>query len=297
MSRLSQSGAAPGIYAGILVPAAGFLFCGAAQMNVLDELCAGEGCAVYQGFSLAGIPLYVLGMLLFFLILCTRIYGRKLEWYKRISLIALLLDAPFLLWQVVFFPCSNCLVVALLLIVNASLAMRPERPFDSRRSGSRLITALTVLVLVNGINIARQETKPWTITAGPGASYIFFSPSCEPCREHINLMNSPADAGAPLLVPVSLSADDDHLIFSMTMAIEGGLSPAQALSAALAGGYAPPSLPQWLRLQLRLHWNRTVFGLGRGTGLPWLSVPGAAGRFPAEPAPGICSPSLLGPCE
>lgn len=293
MTRFSQPDAGPRLYAGILVPAAGFLFCGAAQMNVLEEFCAGDGCAVYQGFSLFGIPLYVLGMVLFFLILCARIHGKNQKWHKRISLLALALDAPFLLWQVVFFPCSNCLVVALLLIVNASLAMRQEKRFEIRHSGSPLIIALAALVLVNAISIVRQDIKPWGITPGSTAGYLFFSPSCEPCRDHISLMNSAGNAATPLLVPVSLSDKDDRLIFAMAMAIEDGLPPAQALSAAQAGGYSSPSVPQWLLLQLRLHWNRAVFSLSRGTGLPWLTVPGTEENRPsAQLSPGLCTPSM-----
>lgn len=296
MTRLPQQGASPRAYAGIIVPSAGFIFCGAAQMNVMENLCAGDGCAVYQGFSLLGVPLYILGMALFFIILCTRVYGRKHEWYKRVSLLALILDAPFLTWQLFFFPCSNCLIVALLLIVNASLAMRHELRPEARYSGSRFITALAVLALVNGINIVRQDITPWSITSGSGAGYLFFSPSCEPCREHISLMNNAADADTPQLVPVSLSDEDDRLVFAMAMAIEDGLPAAQALSAAQAGGYGSASLPQWLHLQLRLHWNRAVFSLVRGTGLPWFTAPGTAGRPAAIPVPGLCTPSPQGQC-
>ena len=292
MTRLSQPGFGPRPYMSTLVPAAGFLFCGAVQMNMLEGFCTGGGCSVYQGFSLFGIPFYVLGMTLFFLILCARVYGRKQEWYKRISLLALFLDAPFLLWQVVFFPCSNCLVVALLLIVNASLALRRERRFDARHSATWLVTAMATLVLVNGIAIVRQDVTPWGITPESNAGYLFFSPSCEPCREHINQMNGEDHPGAPQLVPVSLSGEDDHLIFSMAMAIEDGLTPAKALSAAMAGGYRAASLPQWLRLQLRLHWNRAVLGLSGAKGLPWFTVSGVADLQVADdPAPGLCTPS------
>ena len=292
MTRFSQSGTVPRLYMDILVPAAGFLFCGAVQINMLEGFCAGGGCSAYQGFSLFGIPFYTLGMALFFLILCARVYGKKQEWYKRLSLLALVLDAPFLLWQVVFFPCSNCLVVALLLIVNASLALRRERRFDTRHSAAWLVTAMATLVLANGIAIVRQDATPWSITPGSNAGYLFFSPSCEPCREHISLINGEARPVAPQLVPVSLSDADDHLIFSMAVAIEDGLPPAEALRTAMAGGYPAASLPQWLRLQLRLHWNRAVLGLSGGKGLPWFTVPGVAGLQPAaEPSPGICTPS------
>lgn len=289
MIRSSLPGAGPGSYAGIIVPAVGFLFCGAAQMNVLEAFCAGDGCAVYQDFSLFGIPLYVFGMALFFVILCTRVYGRKQEWYKRISLIALVLDAPFLLWQVIFFPCSNCLAVALLLIINASLALRQERRSEFRQPRSRLIAALAMLVLVNGSNIVRQEITPWSITSGASIGYLFFSPSCEPCRDHISLMSATADA--PQLVPVSLSDEDDHRIFAMAAAIEDGMPPVQALNAALAGGYTSASLPQRLQLQLRLHWNRAVFSQSGGTGLPWFTGHGAADKPAAAQAPGLCTPS------
>ena len=296
MTRFSQPGTGPMSYMDILVPVAGFLFCGAVQMNMLDGLCAGGGCSVYQDFNLLGIPFYFLGMALFFVILCLRVYGKKREWYKRISLLALFLDAPFLLWQVVFFPCSNCLVVALLLIINASLSMRRERRFEARHPATWLIIAMTTLVLVNGVAIVRQDVTPWSITPGSSAGYLFFSPSCEPCREHINLMNGADHPGAPQLVPVSLSDEDDRLIFSMAMAIEDGLPPAKALGAAIAGGYRAASLPQWLRLQLRLHWNRAVLGLSGAKGLPWFTVPGTADiRAATESAPGLCKP-LMG-CE
>jgi hypothetical protein len=292
MTRFSQPGTGPRPYIDILVPVVGFLFCGAVQMNVLEEFCAGDGCSVYQGFNLLGIPFYTLGMALFFLILCARLYGKKQEWHKRISLLALFLDGPFLLWQMVFFPCSNCLVVALLLIINASLTMRRERRFETGRAGSPLIIVLVVLVLVNAINIVRQDIKPWGITPRSSASYLFFSPSCEQCREHISLMNGTGHRSAPQLVPVSLSDEDDHRIFAMSMAIEDGLPPGKALLAAMTGKYHTASLPQWLRLQLRLHWNRAVLGMSGGKGLPWFTVPGVEGvQFAEESTPGLCTPS------
>lgn len=285
-------------HATILIPAMGVLFCCAAQLQVLEAYCAGEGCTVYQGFNLFGIPFYVLGIGLFFALLCCRAFVKNQQLYVRLSLIAIILDAPLLIWQTVFFPCSNCLVVAILLLGNAYFALQTTAGI--RRPVLILIIALLVLVFVNGFSIVRQEIKPWVIAHNSSdAGRMFFSPSCGLCRDHIAKMVTQSDLAAPQLVPISLSDEDDHLIYAMARGIEEGLSPAQALKAAWAGKYGKVPFEQNIFLQLRLQWNRAIFTLANGIGLPFFSFHGTTGNAPFDstaPVSGLCVPSAKGQC-
>ena len=282
----------------IVIPAAGVLFCCAAQLRMLENYCAGDGCSIYQGFNLFGIPFYVLGIGLFLTLLCSRAFVRRQELYVRLSLLAIILDAPLLIWQTVFSPCSNCLAVAALLLSNAYFALGATR---MRHWMSVFIASLMVLVLVNVVGIVRQEIQPWTFTHGSSsAGRMFFSPSCGPCRVHIWEMTANSDSAAFQLIPISLSAEDDYLIHAMARAIDRGLSPAQALRAAQTGPRESIPLGEVLLLQLRLHWNRAVFDLMNGPGLPFFTFHGTKKEAlvqSAVPAAGLCIPSAKSGCE
>lgn len=261
-------------YSSLVLVASGFLFCLISLPNGGAIDCAGAGCSLYVNLKFMGLGFYAWGAMLFTLL----IFGWGKAWYHHASILALGADIPFLVWQSFMVPCTSCLTVSVLLILNACMARTPARAFGPVRSNMArrlVIFAAIALILCGLVNLIKETAAPWSINGSNGSGrYIFFSPSCEPCRRHIQDKAADGTLAQYSLIPIARTAEDMAAIHAMAVAYRNdgtaGLLP--AITAA-AGGKFRPGLVERLRLRLRLHWNYGHLARAGGTTLPWYSGP------------------------
>lgn len=181
----------------IILPAfLGLVFCLINAMGA-DFLCLTSGCAIYANYTLFGLSFYLYGAIAFALILVLAIAARKKHLFARILwpvlLLGLFLDTLFLGWQMFFWPCLSCLIVALLL-GWAAVAYWLKYPF-ARGQIFKGVLLLWVIFLIPVAISASKEIfmSPWPIYGDPDASIrIFFSPTCPACATEIaKLLQSP----------------------------------------------------------------------------------------------------------
>jgi hypothetical protein len=181
----------------IIVPAfLGLIFC---LLNLFgaDFLCLTSGCAIYAEYSLFGLSFYGYGAIAFALILVLAFYAGKKPILGKVLLpvilLGLFLDTLFLGWQVFFWPCFSCLIVAFLL---GWIAIAYWFKYPSARG--RLFTGVFLLWFIFLVPVSISAGKevflsPWPIYGPEDASIqVFFSPTCPACATEIaKLLQSP----------------------------------------------------------------------------------------------------------
>lgn len=250
--------------------ACGFLYCLTALANNDAITCAGAGCSLYAGLEFMGLSFYAWGTILFAFLLLA--WGKS--WFHYASLLALGADIPFLVWQGFMIPCTSCLTVSVLLTLNACMARAPARAARPVRGASLrrlVIFSAIVLICFGFINIFKEIHAPWSITGWQNTNKrLFFSPSCGPCRKHIQDIFAEGALHEIALIPVARGKGDVPVIRSMAEAYrrEGH---AGLLTAMLADSHAPVEPIESLRLMALLHWNQGHLARSGGHGLPWYS--------------------------
>lgn len=261
-------------YSSLVLVASGFLFCLISLANGGARDCAGAGCSLYANLEFMGLSFYAWGVMLFALL----IFGWGKTWFHHVSILALGADIPFLIWQAFMVPCTSCLTVSVLLTLNACMARAPARAFGPVRGNMArrlVIFAAVALIACGFVNLIKETTTPWSIngTNGSGRN-IFFSPSCAPCRLHIQAKAADGTLAQFSLIPIARTADDMAAIHAMAVAFgnDGTAGLLAAISAAVEG-VPEPGLTERLRLRFRLHWNYGHLARAGGTSLPWYSGP------------------------
>jgi hypothetical protein len=219
MSRLYQQNIAaplerPGRILAVVVPAAlGLLFC---LLNAAgaELLCVSSGCGIYGSMTLGGISIYLLGAatfgaILLFSLLSLRWPGCR-PWLLVILVAALLFDILFLLWQILYWPCTSCLVVALLLALCLLGALAVYPAF--RHYGVKLVLLLWLLAFLPVSVAAGKELflPPWP-ALGPNDApvSVYFSPTCPACeRTVLDILRQPSLSGQVAFFPVAKNAED-----------------------------------------------------------------------------------------
>lgn len=260
-------------YSSLVLAVSGFLFCLITLANGGTINCTGGGCSLYADMELMGLSFYAWGTVLFAVLLFA--WGKS--WFYSASMLALAADVPFLVWQGFMTPCSSCLTVSVLLTLIACSARAPARAFGPVKGGAArrlVIFAAIVLIACGFFNLVKETTAPWSITArGDTSRFLFFSPSCEPCRRHIEQKLVAGTLAQVSLVPIALSRNDYPAIRAMASAYaeEGQAGLLAVLSGELLPGASAPSIFENLELTLKLHWNYGHLVRSGGTGVPWYS--------------------------
>jgi hypothetical protein len=246
----------------ILFALLGLVFC-ALRVSGVDLPCATSGCRIYAGYTLLGIPVYLYGAAGFGLILLLALAaGHRTLMRGMLFLVlvaGLLLDALFLGWQVLYWPCLSCLIVALLFALTALGGLAA---FPSFRRGSfytALILWLIAFVPV-AINAAKEiYLQPWAIYGPADAPVrIFFSPTCPACAAAAEkILDDPALAERTRFIPVAKN-DEDARRLARLMA--NGSPALQDLRGLFHGDGEAGPLPD---RQLRLSLARNKMALAR----------------------------------
>ena len=257
----------------LLVVLAGFSFCVLNLLQPDNVFCVGGGCQIYADMEFLGVSFYLWGAILFAFLFTVR-GGR---YYFLISTLVLVADLPFLAWQIAFVPCSSCLTVSLLLTLNAFLARAPARPGglalgtkNNHFLWSVVMASAIVMVVICAIAVFKERLPPWSINDAPqDSARVYFSPSCKPCKEHIQQLAEKGLLEQIALVPIAREEGDPVHIESLRLAYtEEGQA---AFVAALL--HAPPTAEGKtdFLLRVRLKWNQASLIRMGGTNLPWIS--------------------------
>lgn len=281
-------------YSSLVLVVSGFLFCLISLANGGAIDCTGGGCSLYADLELMGLSFYAWGTMLFAMLLFA--WGKN--WFYSASMLALVADIPFLAWQGFMVPCSFCLTVSVLLTLNACLARAPARAFGPVNGivvHRLVIIAAFALIVCGFCSLIKEATAPWSITGqGETSRFLYFSPSCEPCRRHIEQKIVAGTLTQFSLVPIALSTNDYPTIHTMARAYKE--EGAAGLLAVLCGNPPPESGAagpfEKIAQTVKLHWNYGHLIRAGGTGVPWYS--GAVEESRANGGPGqFLSPTIL----
>jgi hypothetical protein len=222
--------------------------------------CLTSGCALYAGYSLFGLSFYVYGTIAFGVIVLLAASARKIPraapWLGGIILLGLVLDLFFLGWQLLYWPCSSCLAIALLLGWTATAFWRTY-PQLCRRLFKGVLLAWLVL-LIPAVIAAGKEVllTPWALYGPTDANIrVFFSPTCPACVTEVNKLLQSSDVARMAFYPIA--KNDRDLRFLAALLQEGIAQPAD-LGRLFAADLAEAQAPS---LQLRWHLAKNKMAL------------------------------------
>ena len=232
-----------------LLLAFGLALCLLALTDLNDRLCLTEGCQIYRGYKLWGFNLHHVGGAVFALGLYLLII--RSPFYIDLILFCLGAETALLAFQVIFLPCSECLLIGLVWGLVGFLTIPRHR----------VMKIWTVLFLAAMVMLVKELVKPWPVYGGQDAAVkVFFSPSCDHCRETIlNLMAGGFQGEDVAFYPVALEGDDPQRVARFRQVLSDRLNLWQAFQACW-GAPEPCSLglSDWLNLHLGLLRNKMI---------------------------------------
>lgn len=215
--------------------------------------CLTSGCALYAGYSLFGLSFYVYGAIGFGMIVLLAATAGKIPraapWLGGIILIGLVLDLLFLGWQLLYWPCSSCLIVALLLGWSAAGFWRTYPQLCRRRFKGVLL--IWFILLIPAVVAAGKEVfiTPWALYGPTDASVrVFFSPTCPACAREVNKLLQHPEVARMAFYPLAKNDRDLRLLAALLQ--EGVEQPANLGRLFGSDMKEAKSLPLSLRWQL-----------------------------------------------
>ncbi|MDO3380459.1 hypothetical protein [Geoalkalibacter halelectricus] len=192
---------------------AGLVLC-VANLFGSGLFCMTQGCAVYAGYGFAGIPMYGWGALTFGAILALFVAAQSkalniVPAMRLILMSVLIADAGFLVWQVFFWPCTSCLVVAVLLALTALSAMALFPGLRCR--GLFVALVIWTLAFVPAFTGAAKEAliTPWVIGDVNAPVTVYLSPSCPSCEAEVReIVEHGRYGGQVAFIPVSRDSSE-----------------------------------------------------------------------------------------
>lgn len=227
---------------------AGLVFCLGSTFGITKALCVTEGCKIYQNYSILGLSFHVWGAAAFGTALVLLV--RRSAYYRWFIYFCLWAEITLLAYQIIYLPCSECLLVGLLWGLLAFIEIRKQL---SLMVWSGLFLAALVLM-------AKELIVPWPVYGNMEAPVkIFFSPTCEACRDEIGklLASGRISWDQVALCPVALNDTDCERVYSMKCVFDRTLNLDQAFQVCWSGD-AQISLnwQEWLRFKYFLIKNR-----------------------------------------
>jgi len=219
--------------------------------------CLTAGCTLYAGYALFGLSFNVYGAIVFGVIALLAAVARKMPraapLLGKIILAALFLDLLFLGWQIFYWPCSSCLVVALLLGGTATGFWRSYPPLCRRLFKGVLLAWLGLLIPVAVATGKEVLLTPWALYGPADASVrVFFSPTCPACANEVTKLLHHPDVARMAFYPIAKNDQDLRLLAALLQ--EGIEQPANLGRLFGSDMKKATSLP--LRLRWRLAKNK-----------------------------------------
>ena len=255
--------------------------------------CLTNGCALYSGYSLFGFSFYVYGAVGFGVISLLAIMANRrasvVSWLGVILFVGLLLDLLFLGWQLLYWPCSSCLVVALLLGAAAAGFWR-RYPQWCRLPFKIVFVSWLVLLIPVSVAVGKEVfLAPWAIYGPTDASIrVFFSPTCPACSKEVNKLLQSSNANRIVFYPIAKNERDLRLIATLQhQGITQSADLARLFTAELKETTDPP-----LNLRWRLARNKMLLARYGAQTIPFIlsSAVIEASRPPWE---GLFSPPAI----
>jgi len=265
--------------------AVGMIFC-LLNASGAELLCLTQGCGIYAGYALLGLPIEWLGVGGFALILLLALAAPRSVRFQRPLLWVLagglFIDTLFLVWQILYWPCSSCLVVALLLAL-CLLGARRTFP-DFRLRAVRLILILWFAAFMPVAVTAAKEVllQPWPARGPADAPVaVYFSPTCQACQKAVQeLLDLPDLADRVAFLPVAKNAEDLRRL--SLLPDRGSAADLRALFSPVAEAAGSPGLG----LRWRIARNKMALASLGADRVPLLlstevvKVPEPAGQLP-----------------
>jgi hypothetical protein len=207
--------------------ALGILVCLVLSGSKIASFCVNSGCGIYSSYKFAGLSFYVWGALFFAAVLILSAVFQSYIISASVVAIAVIGDAGFLAYQSLFWPCTNCLLVALIVGILALVHVSDKTlPAVSRKL---LVGALIVWVpFFSSAGIS--AVKEWAVTPyilnepqDELVATVYFSPTCSSCEETVKELIASPDSGAIAFVPVAKSETDRRIL----AALPDKLSPSE----------------------------------------------------------------------
>lgn len=250
---------------GLIFSLLGLGWCIFMSLGIGTELvCITSGCQVVENVRIFGISPWWAAVALFGLMsLIALLRLRALA--SLVALFFLLGDCLFLLVMLFLAPCTNCLILALILFC-AWISLRskfttlvvPRRIFAGVMGGLWLL-----LFLLNLGPVLNEIIAPRQLLSHPNSSVsVYISPSCPACIQAVRAFDKAATFYA---------VAEDEADLAMIADLEARLAAGQGLAAALdeiteqrlAGAYKAPQLSFWQGLSLRFASMRNQARLSR----------------------------------
>jgi len=198
----------------VAVPAAlGMVFC---ILNAAgaELLCVTSGCGIYAGYTLGGLSINILGALGFGVILLLALLASRrplFRWLLFAVLISgLLIDTLFLFWQILYWPCTSCLFVALLLALCVLGTLKVFPSFRSKIVHLALLFWFAAFVPVAAAAGKEILLQPWPALGPADAPVaVYFSPTCPACEKTVQeILDLPELTGQVAFYPVAKNEED-----------------------------------------------------------------------------------------
>lgn len=179
-----------------------------------ELLCVSSGCGIYAGYTLGGLSIHALGAVAFGAILLLALLAQKRPPFRyplfTILLFGLLIDTLFLIWQILYWPCTSCLVVALLLALCVLGARKGFPTFRSRVVQLALLLWFVAFVPVSVAAGKEFFIKPWPAMGPADAPVaVYFSPTCAACEKTIReILQLPSVAEQAAFFPIAKNEED-----------------------------------------------------------------------------------------
>ena len=228
----------------------GLLLCLGSAFGLTKALCLTKGCQLYRGYGFLGLSLHIWGAAVFGAALVLLIY--RLGFYRRFLHLCLWAEIILLAWQVIYLPCSECLLVGLIWGLLALLEMR-------ERISVKVWSAVFLMALVL---LGKDLLHPWPVYGRADSEVkVYFSPSCKACQGEIEklLAIEEADLNRVAFFPVALKTSDYERVEIFQSVLNQTLSLDQAFQACWSGAvHAPVRWPNSVMVRFGLMRNRMI---------------------------------------
>lgn len=259
----------------------GVAYCLFIYLGVGESVCVTAGCSLYKSFSIAGISMWILGIVAFVcltLLMAAGVYTLSL-YLARLFLAG---DCVLLLVMATTSPCLSCLGVAFLFAVTYFLLRHADH--SPQKKSSALLFVWSLLFVANLILSAREMLPPEPIY-GPAEApvHIYFSPSCNHCLAAMDTYKL-ADGQVAYYATAHDDNDVSMLIALRQKLADGGKMPG-ALKDVIADSSARPAFT-WTWDNIMLQWqiwrNKSTIWERNSGFVPYITIGGFAtgGRNP-----------------
>jgi hypothetical protein len=211
----------------LTIALAGFLFCLLSAMGITDDICLTKGCEVYKEYTVAGISFYWIGAAVFLMLGLMFFWTGNYIYLTIFTGLALIGNFAFLIIQFLMWPCTNCLIAAVLLGSFAwGLAGR----------GKPILRILCVVWLLlfsaNILALAKDSISPWPVLGKNNADIqVFFSPTCPACRQVVeNFLQNPDMLPQVAFYPLAKDDNDYRRVKLLVRNLRQGIPAEQAFS-------------------------------------------------------------------